>query len=146
LAPTNSIIEAEPIAGNTRWLAPEIIRPPPHAIGILESKPADVFASAMLAVEIFTGEVPFPEQRNQGAAIRIFRGDRPEFPPNAEAVGLTIEIWGLLQRCWRQDPTERPTIDDVVSAWEQFLGNSEAQPAQLGKHFLSFPDVIGSSA
>jgi hypothetical protein len=146
LAPTNSLIAADPTARNTRWLAPEIIKPPPHAIGILESKPADIFAFAMLAVEVFTGEVPFPEERSTRVANKIFRGDRPEFPQNAEDVGLTVQIWGLLQSCWHQDPIERPTIHDVVRAWEGFLGNSEVQPTRPGKHSLSSPDVTNSLA
>ena len=128
-APINTCIRltaAESTAGNVRWLAPEIIRPPQDTSNhVLESKPADVFAFAMLAVEVFTGKVPFEEQGNPGAASRIFKGDRPEFPQNAEDVGLTIQMWELLQRCWDAEPTKRPTIEEVVETWDGLIENEK---------------------
>ena len=118
---------AEPTPRNARWLAPEIIKPSPGTTEmIMESKPADIFAFAMLAVEVFTGKHPFEGLTSSAAACRIFRGKRPEFPQNAEDVGLTVEMWGLIQRCWHPDPAERPTIDDVVREWEGFLGIEHA--------------------
>lgn len=106
-----------------RWLAPEIIKPSTGTGNALESKPADVFAFAMLAIEVFTVKVPFEGLGGPGTASRIFKGDRPEFPGNAEDVGLTIPMREFLQKCWDQDPTKRPTIEDVVTTWEGLLGN-----------------------
>ena len=107
---------------NVRWLAPEIIKPP-HGTTAVESKPADVFAFAMLAIEVFTGRLPFEGKGNSVAAKRILNGVRPEFPQNAEDVGLTVPMWDFLQRCWDGDPTKRPKIDEVVTTWEGFLKN-----------------------
>ena len=128
-APINSGIRFGPnesAAGNMRWLAPEIISPPSgtHPI-VFESKPADIFSFAMLAVEIFTGNEPFQGQGDPKAVYRILKKDRPEFPQNPEEVGLTMEMRNLLQRCWDPEPTERPTIDDVVNAWAGFIETNE---------------------
>jgi len=111
----------------------------------MESKPADVFAFAMLASEVFTGKVPFSELGNPGAVTRIFRGERPEFPPNAEDVGLTTEMWGLLRRCWDSNPMVRPTIEEVVMMWEGFLGiDGRAQGTSGGQNSGGFiPGVEG---
>ncbi|KAF9647773.1 kinase-like protein, partial [Thelephora ganbajun] len=140
-APINSSIRftvTEFTAGNARWLAPEIIRPPPGASCTdIESKSADVFAFAMVAVEVFTGNLPFEEQGNPGAVNRIFRGDRPAFPQNAEDIGLTVQMWEFLRRCWHPDHTKRPTIDEVVRTWEGLLGDNDEPgptppPAETG--------------
>jgi hypothetical protein len=90
----------------------------------VESKPADIFAFAMLAVEVFTGKVPFEGQGNPQAVTRIFKGERPGFPQNAKGVGLTLPMWEFLQRCWHADPMMRPEIEEVVRTWEGFLENN----------------------
>ena len=91
---------------------------------VMESKPADVFAFGMFAVEVFTGKIPFEEQKNEAVVLRISRGGRPEMPENARAVGLTDEMWNLLESCWQQNPKKRPTIEEVVRMWEKFVENN----------------------
>ena len=109
--------------GISRWLAPEIIEPAFDSNGMLpmESKPADVFSFAMFAVEIFTGTVPFEKQTLTMAASRILHGERPEMPGNAPEVGLTSEMWKLLESCWQQDPKKRPAMEEVVKEWRKFV-------------------------
>jgi len=130
LAPINSdpsfTVAATPGAvGTSRWLAPEIIAPARKGsnMPVMESKAADVFAFGMFAVEVFTGKVPFEGQKNEAAVLRISRGGRPEMPGDAQAVGLTGEIWGLLESCWQQNPKKRPTMEEVVRRWQGFVGN-----------------------
>ena len=108
----------------SRWLAPEIMDPS-HKGNMLaiESKVADVFAFGMFGAEIFTGKVPFEEQRNEAVVLHILRGGRPEMPENAQAVGLTGEMWKLLERCWQQNPNKRPAITEVVRDWQRFVGS-----------------------
>ena len=111
---------ASSTAGNSRWLAPEIIYPPDLIDFAVESKPADVFAFGMLGAEVFTGQLPFEGHSNLGAAHLISKGGRPELPQNAE---VTVQVRELLQRCWDQDPVERPVIDEVVETLEGILKN-----------------------
>ena len=89
----------------------------------MESKPADVFAFGMFAVEVFTGKIPFDEHKNEAVVLRISQGGRPDMPENAQAVGLTGEIWKLLESCWQQNPKKRPTMDEIVRRWEKFVEN-----------------------
>ena len=128
-----------------RWLAPEIIKLPPNATG-MESKPADIFAFAMLVIEVFTGKLPFEGQSSSGAANRIFRGDRPPFPQNAENVGFTVQMWELLQGCWDSNPAERPTIGGVVTTWESLLRNDEHEQTASNdqNHGALIPDADDS--
>ena len=93
---------------------------------VMESKAADVFAFGMFVVEVFTGKMPFEEQKNEAVLLRISRGGRPEMPENAQAVGLTGEIWKLLERCWQQNPKKRPTMAEVVRRWQMFVENDDS--------------------
>jgi serine/threonine protein kinase len=91
---------------------------------VMESKAADVFAFGMFAVEVFTGKIPFEEQKNEAVVLRISRGGRPEMPENAQVVGLTSEMWKLLESCWQQNPKKRPTMEEVVKRWQKFVENN----------------------
>jgi hypothetical protein len=106
-------------------LAPEIITPARKGstTWVAESKAADVFAFGMLAVEVFTGKVPFEEKRDEAVVLHIVRGGRPEVPQDAQALGLTAEMWELLESCWQQNPKKRPTVQQVVKKWQRFVGN-----------------------
>ena len=90
-------------------------------MSMVESKPADVFAFAMLAMEVFTGKMPFDKQKSEAVVLSILRGSRPEMPKDAHAVGLTSEMWKLLESCWQQDPKKRPTMEEVVRRWQKFV-------------------------
>ena len=48
------------------------------------------------------------------------RGERPPVPPAAELPGGGAGPWlpryeALMQRCWAQEPTVRPTFEQVVA-------------------------------
>ena len=104
-----------PTVGRSRVFAPETVSQLGDATGAdIESGPADVFTFGVLGAEVFTGKPPFEGSSDVGAVRRIREGERPEFPPNAEDVGLTIEVWRLLEWCWHPDRAQRPTIDEVV--------------------------------
>ena len=130
LAPINSdpsfTIAATPGAvGTSRWLAPEIITSARTggSTPVTESKAADVFAFGMFALEVFTGKIPFGELKNEAVVYRVSRGVRPEMPRNAQAVGLTDDVWTLLESCWQQDPQKRPSMEEVVRRWRVFVEN-----------------------
>jgi len=108
--------------GISRWLAPELIDPP-RKKGYKQpaaTKEADIFAFAMLGIEVFTEELPFGEMRHETAILMIVRGQRPDKPCNTECRGFTPQVWKFTQRCWRQNPAKRPDIAAVVSAWHDF--------------------------
>lgn len=121
--PSFTIAATPGVVGTSRWLAPEIINPPSNSSSkpSTSSKPADVFAFAMLAVEVFTGKVPFGSMKNEAVVISIAKGKRPEKPPAAEELGLTADMWRFIEKCWNQNPSERPNITEVVDAWEGFV-------------------------
>ncbi|KAF9646101.1 kinase-like protein, partial [Thelephora ganbajun] len=111
------------VTASSRWLASEIIDPPSEANSkpLAGSKSADVFAFAMLAVEVFSGRTPFEDVNNALAGIRILEGKRPAKSQAGEQLGLTAEMWKLIEKCWNASPNKRPTIDEVVGTWEGFV-------------------------
>jgi len=115
--PSFTVAATPGAVGTSRWLAPEII----NGASVMESKSADVFSFAMFAVEVFTNEVPFEELKNEVVVPWILEGGRPEMPTNAQGVGLTVEMWKLLESCWQQNPETRPTMEEVVRRWGEFV-------------------------
>ncbi|KAF9647758.1 kinase-like protein [Thelephora ganbajun] len=130
LAPINSdprftVAATSGVVGTSRWLAPEIIIPSRrgNSMSVMESKAVDVFAFGMTAVEVFTGKIPFEEQRDEVVGLHISRGGRPDMPANAQTIGLTGEMWKFLENCWHQNPKKRPTVKEVVRRWQKFVEN-----------------------
>jgi len=116
------MIAATPgVVGISRWLAPELINPPKKGRRQpAGTEQADIFAFGMLAIEVFTGKLPFGDVRHETAILMIAQGQRPERPQGAESLGFTPEIWKFIRKCWRQNPAKRPSMSDVVTAWQRF--------------------------
>ena len=113
----------------SHWIAPEFIGSNPKQ----KTKSADVFAFAMLAVEVYTGELPFKVTPASFACIMIFHGHRPG-RPQAKPFGFTEGMWKFIQRCWNQEPIERPSIDEVVNTWEGFVKGCVVLPFRPPKN------------
>ena len=111
-----------------RWQAPEFMdRPEDLDIVKTESlKQADVFSFGMVALEIFTGEVPFNGSWAETALWQIARGKRPKISDIAEQRGLRGGRKTLIKECWRKNPEERPKMEDVVKQLREPDG--EAKP------------------
>ena len=86
-----------------------------------ESKEADVFAFGMVAVEVFTGKIPFWDLSEYMVVHQIATGGVQEIPENAGNVGLTGEMRKLLGGCWRKGPNERPAMKDFVKGWKELV-------------------------
>jgi hypothetical protein len=120
--PSFTTVATPDAVGNSRWLAPEIINPRKRGSAlVLESKAADVFAWAMFVLEVYTGKIPFDQQRSEAVVLYISQGGVPEMPANAQELGLTGEMWKLLEWCWHKDPKKRPTMKKVRKMWQKFV-------------------------
>jgi Protein kinase domain len=144
---SSSLTAVSPDIGNTGWIAPEMIKPV-HSQAPVESKPADIFAFGILAVGVYTGEPPFDGQESgTKIALRILEGERPRFPQNPEAVGFTPQIKAIIQDCWRVDPAERLTVEEVVANLEALGDNEYVQGKPNNQNrgeFVADADVLFS--
>nr|KAJ3419454.1 hypothetical protein HK105_006940 [Polyrhizophydium stewartii] len=88
-----------------RWVAPEA-----HDVGYKLDLPSDVFAFAMTAVEILTGELPFAEESSDEIVKEwVLDGERPYQPK-----GTPESLWQILDDAWHHDPAKRPEFSKIV--------------------------------
>ena len=115
-------------------MAPELLFPSMFGkVKCQVSKEADVYAFGMVilqvsfrperirfyaqgycCVQVLTCQVPFHTLRDTEISYKVIRGDRPVLPTNAEGLGITNELRGLLNRCWLAECTERPRVDEIL--------------------------------
>ncbi|CAA7266440.1 unnamed protein product [Cyclocybe aegerita] len=136
--------------GSARWMAPELLLP--EAWGKINAKPtfaSDIFAFGMVIYEVeslscsysslidvcvniqtYSGSVPFPESNNHMAMMSILDGRRPARPK-----GIANDHWILAEKCWKPDPSLRPTTGSVYV----FVRNGVALP----QNFVDEDDTSG---
>jgi eukaryotic-like serine/threonine-protein kinase len=99
------------VLGTPEFMSPEQIRGKP-----LDGR-SDVYATGILAFELFSGQLPFAGKSAQETMIARLRGSpaklrdlRPELPAKLEAV---------IQRCLAIDPAERfQSMDELAHGFE----------------------------
>ena len=47
--------------------------------------------------------------------LAILEGGRPEKPENATDLGFTEGLWETVEKCWVEDPSMRPDVEDILS-------------------------------
>jgi len=96
-------------------MSPELFDP--EIFGLKDSRPtkhSDRYALGMLIYEVLSGQIPFFRHHGYAVIVRILKGERPERPQGVNGKWLTNEVWGILERCWKSTPRDRPKIKDVL--------------------------------
>jgi serine/threonine protein kinase len=107
--------------GTLRWQAPELLG------DVLDSgtedtsqrntTSTDVYAFAFVCYEMFTGNIPFMSAMKDMQVIRlVLDGKRPSRPSDERSStrGLNDNIWHLIEQCWAQKSSDRPTAEQIV--------------------------------
>ncbi|KAG8945878.1 hypothetical protein FRC04_012238 [Tulasnella sp. 424] len=92
--------------GRMIYMAPELLRyhsPPRH-------KPSDVYAFALLLLEVASGEEAFSSENipQESIAAGSVKPDKSRF------TFIGTPFWNLLSECWATESTSRPSIDDIA--------------------------------
>jgi len=122
--------QASNVLGTTRWMAPELLDPDQfeEAQG-RPSKASDVYALAMVMLEVFSGAPPFGNLTKEAAVIwNVMKGVRPDRPLHTISLGLSDVIWELMTQCWRHNPSKRPSMPHVVNAMQPRRHNPSKRP------------------
>jgi len=92
-------------------MAPELLLPTKFGLekGV-PSKEADIYALGMTIYQVLTGKRPFLQRRKARIICAVILGERPAKPKDAEDIGMTDDLWDLLEECWREDRRMRPNI------------------------------------
>ena len=118
------------IVGSPMYIAPEIVRAERYA------EPADVFSFALVLLELVTGvstEDRFKQMDIERKGISLYHqaGKRADLA-FAEQVGTKGPALRLVEQCWDDDPSKRPTIADVattLASLESEMGKTEVDLA-----------------
>jgi len=63
--------------------------------------------------------MPFHSLRDAEISYKVIQGERPAMPTNASGSGISDRLWGLLAKCWNEDPSKRPRIDEILQHLSQ---------------------------
>ncbi|KAJ6616210.1 kinase-like domain-containing protein, partial [Mycena sp. CBHHK59/15] len=101
--------------GSLRWMAPELHD---YQLEFKRTKASDVYAFACLCIEIYTGEPPFRNIKQEAAVmLRILDQQRPLRPsslgPPDGTRAISDGLWAIVEACWAHEPSDRPDMDEV---------------------------------
>uniref|UniRef100_A0A8D0HSE2 non-specific protein-tyrosine kinase n=1 Tax=Sphenodon punctatus TaxID=8508 RepID=A0A8D0HSE2_SPHPU len=100
-----------------KWTAPEAI-----SYGVFTIK-SDVWSFGVLLTEIITyGRIPYPGMTNPEVIRNLELGYRMPCPDTCPG-----ELYGIIVRCWRERPDDRPTFEYLQSVLEDFYTSTEKQ-------------------
>ncbi|KAF9263059.1 TPR-like protein [Marasmius fiardii PR-910] len=106
--------------GTTRWLSPELLRPTPNCV---PSKESDVYAYGCVCYE-----VPFHEFNEAAIVFAVLidhkQPSRPESCPQ-----LRDSIWDLMEACWKETPSHRPVMIEILARIHEMNEDSRLKPA-----------------
>ncbi|KAF8306929.1 kinase-like protein [Clavulina sp. PMI_390] len=115
---------------DTRFLAPELL-----IDRFRTTCSSDVYGFAMLFFNVWTGEQPFGNVRIEWRMLaKVADGERPELPTGRKVhIPQTLEglLWTLVEKMWAQDPSHRPTSEDVSRRLKEIFA---AKSPRLGVH------------
>lgn len=115
LAPNPSTSTLEWMEGGTAmWMSPELLDP--ESFGFSSAHPtreSDCYALGTVIYEVLSGQPPF-RGNNYAVFTRVLRGERPKRPQGEAGKHFTDGLWGMVERCWRRDPGDRASAEDVL--------------------------------
>ncbi|KAF9787364.1 kinase-like domain-containing protein [Thelephora terrestris] len=120
--------------GTARWMSPERIAP--QDFGRKNSRPSkssDCYSLGMVVYEVISGHPPFHEDIKMAVLKKVVDGDRPR-----REKGFADHLWNTLEQCWMPQPSERPSIEDVLQCLET-CSNQEAEVMEGNLHTISEP-------
>jgi len=107
-------------SGTAQWTSPELLVP--EDFELKESRPtkeSDCYALGVTIYEVLSGLIPFSEYPPVTVTWKVLEGARPTRPERAEGAWFTDDIWAMLERCWKPQPSDRVTADIVLLGLEE---------------------------
>ncbi|KAJ7467117.1 kinase-like domain-containing protein, partial [Mycena latifolia] len=106
-----TVSTASPKRGTLRWQAPELLRGESN----VSDARSDVYAFACVCYEILSGKVPLYDLSEPAVIFKVaVEGVRPARPVSWPATTAYDNIWGLIQDCWKNQSSLRPTAAEIV--------------------------------
>ncbi|XP_023571832.1 receptor-interacting serine/threonine-protein kinase 4 isoform X3 [Octodon degus] len=121
--------------GTIAYLPPERIR---EKSRLFDTK-HDVYSFAIVIWGVLTQKKPFADEKNiLHIMVKVVKGHRPELPPVCRPrPRACANLLRLMQRCWHEDPRERPSFQEITSETEDLCEKPEEEvkevPQDLGR-------------
>ncbi|KAL4301436.1 hypothetical protein HN51_052854 [Arachis hypogaea] len=118
----NTFIPSKSVTGTPEWMAPEFLRGEPS------NEKSDVYSFGVILWELVTMQQPW---MGLGPAQVVgavgFQNRKLAIPPNVSPV-----LVSLMESCWADDPTKRPTFASMVVSLKKLL-KSPAEMIKMGE-------------
>lgn len=108
--------------GVVGWTPPEILK------GLSYDEKVDVFGFACVLFEMREGRFPFSDVPIFEVPRKILVGDRPKLTPAKSPSDAFIV--SVIEKCWQQDPSNRPTIHELFRMFDDRLTTTIAGDGQ----------------
>jgi hypothetical protein len=135
---TISVNEGVSARGTVRFMAPELF-----SDDLQPSSACDVYSFAMVLAELWTGAMVWAGTPNRLIPGRVTSGLRPFSPEDMKAMGAQDPIIALINVCWKQDPHDRPTFDQLGEL--RNIPNFHLAPREVWPLFLQQRDARGAT-
>jgi serine/threonine protein kinase len=99
--------------GTLRYMAPELLAEPTTSEAIRPTVATDVWAFGITATEIFSGKQPYHNLANDAAVLIYVTKRHGRLKYDDYKPDMRDGLWSLLEKCWKQDPGERPSMDSI---------------------------------
>ncbi|KLO08915.1 kinase-like protein [Schizopora paradoxa] len=127
--------------GSVRWQAPELLNVGQSFEDVSCTSPttkSDTYAFAMVCLEIYTEEPPFPRLRDGQVILEVAvnrkRPERPTFEDHLPHRRLSDGLWMLMQECWQHYASDRPSMESALLWLESLQSNADGRASVAGHH------------
>lgn len=102
---------------NPRWLAPELLD------GNKPTKSSDIFSFGVIMWELLTFEIPWGSENYWIIVKKLQSGERlkVQHDPNVCPLPTFEQYCNLMNQCWEQDESKRPTIENINRALKSII-------------------------
>ena len=107
------------VGGTAGFMAPEL-----YSDGAKVSKEADMYAFGIMVYQIIAGTQPYGSRRSWEIMRLTIQGSRPPQPEAPVPIGFDQGTWEFAERCWDENPTQRPSAGAALEHFERVAGTS----------------------
>ena len=101
------------VEGTRGFTAPEVLGKDGNTC--IYNHSSDIFSLAMLVYQMIARRDPFHDCKDGlGRNTAVVRGERPKLQDVPQAETMYFYLTRLMQRCWKEEPSQRPSTTEVM--------------------------------
>ncbi|NXR30928.1 RIPK4 kinase, partial [Zosterops hypoxanthus] len=122
-------ISMDGLCGTIAYLPPERIKEKNRCFDTKH----DVYSFSIVVWGVLTQKKPYAEENNiLHIMVKVVKGHRPELPAVSKSRPHSCNnLIKLMQKCWQDDPGERPTFQEITSETEALCEKPEDETKEM---------------